>query len=265
MSAGVVPPLDTAAYASGGYLVVRGLFGAGAVAAMRAEADRLLDLVVDASLRTGEVSPRLDVCRRGDRVSVRKIQPLTDISPVFAAIAADPRLTGVLAELLSDRPVLIEEKLNYKQLIDAPLPCERAGDSFDYHHDHAYFAQQGYPAETLTVGIMVDANTVENGALRVLPGSQRREWRLHEGNPLLDEAVDETAAVDVVGEPGDAVVFTSRLVHASPDNRTEAPRRLLLLSYHPAWHGAEPDVRNRPLRERATAHEARAAALAAAG
>ena len=253
------------AYLRDGFTMLRAVLAEPELTELRAEADRLLELTVGASLALGERSPRLDICRRGDLVSVRKVQPVNDISVRLAALSADPRLVEPLAALLGSAPVLIEEKLNYKQLVDVPLPCERPGDSFDWHHDWAYFRQQGYPEETLTVAVMLDDNTVERGPIRVVPGSHHRDWRLRPGNPLVDEPVDDTCAVDLVGTAGDVAVFTSRLVHMSADNRADTPRRVLLLSYHPATHSAEPDLRNRPLREAGAAHERRYAEWLAAG
>lgn len=261
MSSTDVAPLtdaQLATYRDTGYLVLPGLFDIEDVVAMRVEARRLLEFIVNASLATGERSPRLDVCARDDRVSVRKIQPVNDLSPVFTRISEEPRLHAVLHALLGADAVLMEEKLNYKQLIDAPLAVERAGDSFEYHHDHAYFAHQGYPVETLTVGIMIDPTTPENGPMRMIPGSHKREWPLRDGNPLVAEgAVDDSEGVDILGGAGDVLIFDSRLVHASADNTTDRPRRLVLFSYYPAWHRAEPDQRNRRERGWGQAHEAR--------
>ncbi len=52
-------------------------------------------------------------------------------------------------------PVLMEEKLNYKQLLHqevdlAPFNTIGTEDSFPLHHDWGYYRQQGYPTETLS-------------------------------------------------------------------------------------------------------------------
>jgi ectoine hydroxylase-related dioxygenase (phytanoyl-CoA dioxygenase family) len=244
-------------------VVLRHLFNDADVEVMRREASRLLELMIDASVLVGERSPRLDICARDGRISVRKIQPVNDLSTELDRLCHDPRLLDPLRRLLGAEPIVMEEKLNYKQLVDAPLDADRDGDSFEYHHDHAYFAQQGYPADTLTVGIMVDQITPENGPMRMIPGSHLRDWPLRRDGPplIVAGAVDDSAGVDILGDAGDVVVFNSRLVHASRDNTTTRPRRLMLYSYYPAWHAAEPDQRNRRDRARAQAHEARYRAL----
>src|SRR5436309_15716 len=50
-----------AAYERDGFLVLESMFDAGEVAAMAAEADRLADHLINASLALAEVRPRLDI------------------------------------------------------------------------------------------------------------------------------------------------------------------------------------------------------------
>ena len=252
---------QVAQYARDGYLLVNGVLTAAEVDMLRAEADRLMELTINASIALGENSPRLDVCRRGDAISLRKIQPLSDISPLIGDVLTDERLVGPLRSILGCEPVAMEEKLNYKQLLpgDLPIAAAREGDSFDLHCDRSYFDHNGYPRESLSVAVAVDDATPENGCLRVLPGSHTRDWPIQAPhNPLLVEgAVADDALLDVPQPAGSALIFHSGLVHGSGDNRTALPRRLLIFSYHPEWHITEPDSRNRHLRDAGQAHEAR--------
>jgi hypothetical protein len=256
---------QVALYARDGCILVRDVLSAAEIAMLRAEADRLLELTVNASIALGEKSPRLDVCRRGDAISVRKIQPLSDVSPLIAGVLADDRVLGPLRSILGCEPVPMEEKLNYKQLIpgDLPIDAAREGDSFDLHCDWSYFDHNGYPRESLSVAVAVDDATSQNGCMRVLPGSHTRDWPIQAPhNPLLVEgAVPESDLLDVPQLAGSALIFHSGLVHGSGDNTTSRPRRLLIFSYHPEWHVTEPDRRNRHLREAGAAHEARYAAM----
>jgi ectoine hydroxylase-related dioxygenase (phytanoyl-CoA dioxygenase family) len=255
-------PISLDTYERDGYILIPDVLDADDLRALREEADRLLELTVNASVALGELSPRLDVCRRTDGdLSLRKIQPLSDISPLIASVLVDERLMMPLRAILGDEPVPFEEKMNYKQTLpgDLPLDAGREGDAFDLHHDWAYFDHNGYPRESLSVALAIDDATPENGCLRVLPGSQTREWPLRtDGPPLLVAgAVDDGELIDTPQPAGSALIFHSGLVHGSGDNATDAPRRLLILSYHPAWHVTEPDRRNRPLRIAGQAHEQR--------
>ena len=252
-------------YRRDGYVLVPDVLTAAELAQLRVEADRLKELILNASVALGENSPRLLISRRGDALSLRKIQPLSDISPPIGDVLSDERVVGPLRSILGCEPVAMEEKLNYKQLLpgDLPIAAAREGDSFDLHCDWSYFDHNGYPRESLSVAVAIDDATPENGCMRVLPGSHTRDWPIQAPhNPLLPEGlVPDAALLDVAQPAGSALIFHSGLVHGSGDNRTALPRRLLIFSYHPAWHVTEPDRRNKHLRDAGQAHEARYEAL----
>jgi hypothetical protein len=42
------------------------------------------------------------------------------------------------------------------------------------------------------------------------------------------------------------MIFSSKLVHHSPPNQTNDPRRVIIYSYYPSRCAIERDVRNRP-------------------
>ena len=62
-----------AAYERDGFLVLESMFDAGEVSAMAAEADRLADHLIKASLALAEVSPRLDIRERPDGAVNRRL------------------------------------------------------------------------------------------------------------------------------------------------------------------------------------------------
>ena len=102
-------PDQTAAFDRDGYLVLPGVFDAHEVAAMRADADFILGLIVNSSLANERQSRRLDIRRKLDgTMIVRKIQPIVDLA--LARFSADQRLLGPMSELMGDEPVLMEEK-----------------------------------------------------------------------------------------------------------------------------------------------------------
>lgn len=256
-------------YEREGYLVLPGVFDAGEIARMRAESDRLVTEAVNASIALGRRSPRLDLQRRDGVAVVRKLQPIVDASDVFAATVRDERLVGPLRDLLGCEPVLMEEKLNVKQVLptDVDVDASEDGEGFLLHTDWAYFRAQGYPIETLSSAVSIDASTPDNGPIRVLPGSHRHTYPEREGYPpvLADGAVNEDTLVDVLAPPGSVMVFHSALVHSSSQNRSGRPRRIMIFSHYPSTHDGDADRRNRPLRERAQAHENEYRALLADG
>lgn len=249
-------------YARDGYVVLPSLYSVQETAAMAVESDRLADLLVNASLATGEVSPRVDLRSRPEGAVLLKVQPLADVSPVLKDVSEDDRLLRPMRDLLGCEPLLLEEKLNGKELLDCDLgdlPVRPSSDAFPWHTDFHYFYLDGYPSETLSSAIAIDACTRENGALRVVPGSHLREWPLASTwPPYLDGAsFPEEDQVYLECPAGTVVLFHSKLAHASSPNTTSDPRRLLIYSHYPSTHDVPPDARNRPLREQAQAHERR--------
>jgi ectoine hydroxylase len=260
-------------YARDGYLVLPALYRPDETAAMAAESDRLVDLLVNASLATGEVSPRIDLRSRPEGPVLLKVQPLADVSPLLKQVSEDDRLLQPMRDLLGCEPLMLEEKLNGKELLAltsedlGDLPVRPSSDAFPFHTDYHYFYLDGYPPETLSSAIAIDACTRENGALRVVPGSHLQEWPLASTwPPYLDEAsFPDEDQVYLECPAGTVVLFHSKLAHASSPNTTPEPRRLLIYSHYPATYDVEPDARNRPLREQSAAHEERYAEALAAG
>ncbi len=267
---------EEARYREQGYLVLPAAFSAAEVAAMRADADFILELVVNSSLANGRHSGRLDIRRQRDgTVVARKIQPVADLGLNLARFAADERLLGPMAALMGDKPVLMEDKLNYKQ----PLPglgaaematfrTPRDDDRFPVHNDWAYFKHNRYPPAVISSAIAIDGCGEHNGTIRVFPGTHQRHvehLRVRNGLEVPPGTVDVAAAVPIAAPAGSVMFFHSRLVHTSAPNRSGAPRRMMIFSHVPEAAGIGFDIRNGPIRLRESPWEWRYQRLRDAG
>jgi ectoine hydroxylase-related dioxygenase (phytanoyl-CoA dioxygenase family) len=95
-----------------------------------------------------------------------------------------------------------------------------------WHQDARYWELD--PPDVATAWIALGPSTVENGALRVLPGSHRAPLMRHgtidaDGNMLsrgqgIVDPVDETTAVTLTLLPGEMSIHDVRLAHASAPN-----------------------------------------------
>jgi ectoine hydroxylase-related dioxygenase (phytanoyl-CoA dioxygenase family) len=244
-------------FAEEGFLILPAVFDAGEVAHMRQEADAILELILNSSIALHRRSNRLDWLKRADgHAMIRKIQPINDLSPYLAQVSADERLVGPLRSVMGDEPVLMEEKLNYKQPL--PLPVTgieyppRPSDSFPIHNDWVYYAAQNYPQEIVSSAISLDECTPANGPLRVWPGSHKKH-REHVmipdiGLEVKEGLIDRDAGQDVLAPPGTVMLFHSLLVHNSRSNDTHIPRRVMIYSHFPKKFNMGDDVRNGPTR-----------------
>jgi phytanoyl-CoA hydroxylase len=111
-----------------------------------------------------------------------------------------------------------------------------------WHQDGEPWERRGITS-AVSIGIALDASTRANGCLLVIPGSHRSAAQPlrpvddppnvfgAEIDPLL---VDESRAVAVELEPGDASVHHPNLIHGAEPNTSDRPRRTLVLRYRTA-------------------------------
>jgi len=241
-----------------GYLVLPAVFSDADIGRMRTEADHILELIVNSSIANKRLSGRLEGCKLPDGSQiVRKIQPINDLSIFLSRISEDPRLIEPMRSIMNDDPVLMEEKLNYKQPVPEPvhgLPLTELDDRFFIHNDWAYYQAQNYPQSILSSAISLDECTEESGPIRVWPGShktyvehQRRGVGALEVKPGL---IDPAARISVTCPAGSILLFHSLLVHDSLPNSSRRPRRLMIYSHYPRKANMGNDVRNGPARLR---------------
>ena len=106
-----------------------------------------------------------------------------------------------------------------------------------WHQDSYYFNFDQQPQ--IGLWLAISEATLENGCLSVLPGSHRRPILPHEtdrregANQGYMEVLglDDSAAIPVLMEPGDLLVFHSYLLHRSVDNRGGSRRSAMVYHY----------------------------------
>jgi ectoine hydroxylase-related dioxygenase (phytanoyl-CoA dioxygenase family) len=105
------------------------------------------------------------------------------------------------------------------------------GEAVLWHQDGAYWDLE--PMEAVTIWLAVDDADAENGCLRVIPGSHRRDIgrlvgrvdvRNMLGSSLDPRSVDAAAAVDVTLRAGDVSVHHPFTIHGSEANRSRRRR-----------------------------------------
>jgi ectoine hydroxylase-related dioxygenase (phytanoyl-CoA dioxygenase family) len=256
---------DVERFRDRGYLVIEDAFGEEEVAAMRAEADWLLELAINSSLANDRLSGRLSLVERDGRQTVKKIQPVNDLSLTLSELARDDRLLEPVRAYMDDTPRLMEEKLNYKQPLPEPvegLETNRPSEAWPVHSDWAYFRAQDYPQDVVSSAVAIDDLTASNGTIRFWPGTNG-EFVEHErtdnGLEVPPERVDESDAELIEAPAGSLIVFDSLVWHDSSPNETDDPRRLMIYSHYPAGAGQErgivEDERNGPTRRRESPYE----------
>jgi 2-aminoethylphosphonate dioxygenase len=210
-----------------GYVTVRSRFAPDEVAGWRAECDRLWG-IVDRDPDT----PRVQWRGHAREGQIRdRIDPVVDISPLFAALAADPRVVSPVRDVLRAEPALMKAKLITK----------RPGTTgYAMHQDFPYWAPLGIPADDLlTLQLSIDPSRADNGAVELFARLHHGRLEARPGEPLdVDEARMDLSRGEVAElAPGDLLIFHSLTPHRSGPNRSAGPRRALFLTYTTAAHG----------------------------
>jgi ectoine hydroxylase-related dioxygenase (phytanoyl-CoA dioxygenase family) len=116
------------------------------------------------------------------------------------------------------------------------------GREVPWHQDGEYWPMR--PLATCSVWIAIDPVSAENGCMRFIPGSHRRQelYRHHATerknlvlNLELDQdQFDESSAVNVELEAGQMSLHDVRLIHGSAANNSGRRRAALIMRYMPA-------------------------------
>ena len=169
--------------------------------------------------------------------------------PAFAPLIADSRIGDAIARLGGN-----DIRWTSGYLISKPP----GGDALFWHQDWWGWGEpvsyEAFPPQLFVMIYLTDTR-VENGCLRVIPGSHRRDHALHDlpaahtkeiatgvdtNSPVYASHPDEFAAT--VRE-GDVLIGDARLLHSAYANRTDEERPLLTLWYIPNWSAMPGSIR----------------------
>ena len=154
----------------------------------------------------------------------------------FDAVMAEclrfPRVLDAVSSLIGEDILAFLLMFIYK-------PPEVPTTVHPFHQDAAYFPFDPQ-ASCLGVWIPLDRVSEENGTLCVVPGSHRLPIQKHEAREGINfgafaargvEGNDEyhRNAIALEMEPGDCLLFSTRLLHRSGGNRTKNHRRVITL------------------------------------
>ncbi len=210
---------EVSAFARTGYLVLRGVFDA----ATMADVARWTDELAEAP----ELSGRHWVYREPSRSDpaahiVQRIENFCPYHDAYDRFIRQGRLIEMASAVLGGPAVLFKEKINFK------MP---GGSGFKAHQDQ----QAGwtrYAPLFVTALVSIDAATRANGCLEIANRWRPQGLIGQEWTPLTDADVAELGLQPVETAPGDVILFDSYVPHASADNLTGLPRRVLYLTYN---------------------------------
>ena len=219
----VLSPLELAQFAADGCVVARAVFSPAEVKAfiehymqLRATGPLPGDMVADVPVEGDPLLryPRMIHMHRYDAATRNFL--------------LDARLKNLLVQLLGAEPFAVQSMLYFK-------PPGARGQAL--HQDNMYL--QASPGTCIAAWTALDACTVENGCMTVVPGSHR--WPLlcpttaDGGSSFTNLTVPlppDVSPVPVLMEPGDVLFFGGSLIHGSSPNLTTDQFRRSLIGHY---------------------------------
>ena len=195
------------ALATDGFVVLPELLGADEVAALR---DALAPYLTGAHMGRN----------RFEGLRSQRVYALLAKSPVFADLAAHPRILRLLDHLLMP---------NFLLSAALAIQLEPGEDAQRLHFDDGFYAWIARPRGAVSISVIwaIDDFTEDNGATEVIPGSHL--WaneRPADDDPRIGKAVMPA---------GSALVFQGTLWHRGGANRSHAPRLAISPQYCQPW------------------------------
>jgi ectoine hydroxylase-related dioxygenase (phytanoyl-CoA dioxygenase family) len=217
---------DVASYRENGYIVVPEVLDGVTLSRLRDAIARALDGAREVTAHTAMYD--LEPGHRPDAPRVRRLKTPHRFFPDFEKLYRDPRVVGIVQQLLGPAVRLHGSKINLK----AP----RYGSPVEWHQDWAFYPHTN--DDLLAVGVMLDDCMLDNGPLLVVPGTHTGPVYDHHADGFFCGAVDPAAieaeikgAVPMLGPAGSMSFHHVRALHGSAQNVSDRPRALLLYEY----------------------------------
>jgi 2-aminoethylphosphonate dioxygenase len=212
-----------AQFAQDGYLLVRDMFDRNVMSNIVRWTNEVVALP---EVRGQHMAYYEDHLREPGRRVLSRIENFCPFHTDFDALLRAGVVSRCVEQLLGETAVLFKEKINFK------MP---GSDGFKAHQD-VQAGWDSYAPMHVTLLLSIDDATPENGCLEIAPG-QHRQGLL---GPMWEPLPDPLQGVRYEACPtsaGDAVFFDSFIPHRSFPNLTNAPRRVLYITYNGVSQG----------------------------
>jgi ectoine hydroxylase-related dioxygenase (phytanoyl-CoA dioxygenase family) len=224
-----------------GYAIVRGFLSSAETAEISAETDRLYleGLKHHATYRNKNLLFEVLNDPKANRRVVLQAHWTAWLSPLMEQMRRSQKYFAVLEPFLGADIKQITHQVHWK-------PPGAKYTSYRFHQDARFREGSSkdfsYLQSTVTTGLAIDRQTVENGALRIIPRSHRLGYLgLSDDGPimvgqtpeeeLLRAGLDPSSVVACEMAPGDLLLWTLFTVHGSAANVSDYDRRFMINSY----------------------------------
>lgn len=155
---------------------------------------------------------------------------LTSLETKFLDLAKHPRIVPLLIDLLGQDIQLQHSKL-------ATKPYAQGVGTFPWHQDYMFYPHTN--TDLLSVMVMLDDATIENGCMQMVKGSHKFGCLDHTKDGLFTGACTQSnywedpqyKVVDIMPKAGGISIHHGLTLHGSGPNLSGKPRRGVVFSY----------------------------------
>lgn len=225
-----------------GFLLVRGLLSQHEVAELNSEIPELLN-------GRDEIDHLHRERERGG--AVRQIYLAHRHSPPFKELIKHVKILGPVKQVINNEVYIWHSKINVKDAFE--------GTVWLWHQDYGYWMWDGVNPRLISVMVLLDRATLNNGCLLVAAGTHKWGRLEHAADtettsykqwcvdlPTLTERLQEEMIKPITGEPGDVLFFHCNLRHGSGHNMSPLPRKTMIIVYNDIDNKPQPVENPRP-------------------
>ena len=156
---------------------------------------------------------------------------ITD-DPFWVRLISDVRLLNIVEAFIGQNIAL------YASHYICKPPCD--GLPVLWHQDGSYWPLE--PMEVVSLWLAIDDSVIENGCMRLIPGTQNMKLQKLEkiterpnvlNSQINPDLIDESKAVDIILKSGDVSVHNPNIIHGSSANVSKMRRCGLTIRYIP--------------------------------
>ena len=154
----------------------------------------------------------------------RMVYSLQNLDKKFIDLISSTEIESILIPFLNDKyyRFIPEEEPNY---ILNYFNARSSGNKLDLHID-SHIPYVGEHIFMMQVVFLLEKSTIDNGCTIVVPGS-------HNSGKYTDRSIEKVTSLE--GEPGDMIIWDSRLWHGTTENITSNTRWAIVSTFSQWW------------------------------
>ena len=218
-------------YFENGYLLLEDVLSTAWVQRLRSVTEEFVEH--SRALTKSDAIFDLEPNHTAENPRLRRLTSPVEQHDAYWELASQSILADIASDLVGPNVTFHHSKLNFK--------WAEGGEEVKWHQDIQYWPHTNY--SPLTMGVYLHDVGLEQGPLRVIPGSHNGElfnlyadevtWVGYIGEADV-QRLEVSNAIDLMGSAGSLTIHNCRTVHSSLRNESDLGRPLLLNVYSAA-------------------------------